>query len=80
LRSLDNTVSDLAQKSSKLETIFEDQKVLLASTPSTWPVRGYLSSAFGNRIDPFTGLQDFTPGSTSPPPSGPRSRPLRTGW
>jgi len=69
LRSLDNTVSDLAQKSSKLETIFEDQKVLLASTPSTWPVRGYLSSAFGNRIDPFTGLQDFHSGlDISTPP------------
>jgi murein DD-endopeptidase MepM/ murein hydrolase activator NlpD len=70
LRSLDNTVSDLAQKSSKLETIFEDQKVLLASTPSTWPVRGYLSSAFGNRIDPFTGLQDFHSGLDISTPIG----------
>lgn len=70
LRSLDNTVSDLAQKSSKLETIFEDQKVLLASTPSTWPVRGYLSSAFGNRLDPFTGLQDFHSGLDISTPIG----------
>jgi len=70
IRSLDKTVSDLTERSSKLETIFEDQKLLLASTPSTWPVRGYLSSAFGNRIDPFTGLQDFHSGLDISTPIG----------
>jgi murein DD-endopeptidase MepM/ murein hydrolase activator NlpD len=70
MRSLDETVSDLAQKSSKLETIFQDQKLLLASTPSIWPVRGYLSSHFGNRIDPFTGLQDFHSGLDISTPIG----------
>lgn len=69
-RTLDKTVSDLAEKSSMLKTFFEDQKVLLASTPSTWPVRGYLSSAFGNRLDPFTGLQDFHPGLDISTPIG----------
>ena len=29
--------------------------MLLSSTPSIWPVRGYLSAGFGNRLDPFTG-------------------------
>ena len=28
---------------------------LLVHTPSIWPVRGYLSSGFGRRSDPFTG-------------------------
>jgi murein DD-endopeptidase MepM/ murein hydrolase activator NlpD len=34
---------------------FDKQRVLLASTPSIWPVRGWLSSVFGVRKDPFTG-------------------------
>ncbi len=48
--------------------------------PSVWPVRGYLSAAFGNRVDPFTGQPDFHPGSTSRRPSAPRSRPPPTVW
>jgi murein DD-endopeptidase MepM/ murein hydrolase activator NlpD len=70
IRTLDRTVSDLTEKSSKLEEFFQDQKVLLASTPSIWPVRGYLSSHFGNRIDPFTGLQDFHSGLDISTPIG----------
>ncbi len=44
MRSLDQKVSDLTEKSSKLQVFFQDQKLLLASTPSIWPVRGYLSA------------------------------------
>jgi murein DD-endopeptidase MepM/ murein hydrolase activator NlpD len=68
--SMDKTLSDLTQKSSKLEEFFQDQKVLLSSTPSVWPVRGYLSANFGNRIDPFTGLKDFHPGLDISTPLG----------
>jgi murein DD-endopeptidase MepM/ murein hydrolase activator NlpD len=70
MKSLEQTVSHLAEKSTKLEEVFEDQKVLLASTPSVWPVRGYLSASFGNRIDPFTGLRDFHPGIDISTPIG----------
>jgi murein DD-endopeptidase MepM/ murein hydrolase activator NlpD len=34
----------------------------LSSTPSIWPVRGWLTSGFGYRIDPFTGLRQFHEG------------------
>jgi murein DD-endopeptidase MepM/ murein hydrolase activator NlpD len=71
-RSMDQTVSELTQKSSKLEEFFEDQKVLLSSTPSVWPVRGYLSASFGNRTDPFTGLRDFHSGIDVSTPIGTR--------
>jgi murein DD-endopeptidase MepM/ murein hydrolase activator NlpD len=70
LHSLDRTVGSLTEKSSQLESFFQDQKQLLASTPSIWPVRGYLSAGFGNRLDPFTGLRDFHPGLDISTPRG----------
>jgi murein DD-endopeptidase MepM/ murein hydrolase activator NlpD len=70
LRSMDETVGSLTEKSTKLEAIFRDQRELLASTPSIWPVRGYLSANFGKRIDPFTGQPDFHPGLDISTPLG----------
>jgi murein DD-endopeptidase MepM/ murein hydrolase activator NlpD len=72
LRSLDKTVGSLSRKSSRLEEYFKDQREVLASTPSIWPVRGYLSERFGNRIDPFTGMRDFHPGIDISVPRGTR--------
>jgi len=72
MRSMDQTVSDLQEKSAELEVFYQDQQVLLASTPSIWPVRGYLSASFGNRTDPFTGLRDFHPGIDVSTPMGTR--------
>jgi murein DD-endopeptidase MepM/ murein hydrolase activator NlpD len=37
-----------------LQTYFQNQKVRLASTPSVWPTRGWVTSDFGNRLDPYT--------------------------
>jgi len=54
-RSLSRSLSDLAARSTRIEGFYSDQKELLSHTPSIWPVRGYLSSGFGRRTDPFTG-------------------------
>jgi murein DD-endopeptidase MepM/ murein hydrolase activator NlpD len=70
LEGMDQTVSALTQKSQRLQTFFQDQRQVLASTPSIWPVRGYLSAAFGNRKDPFTGMPDFHPGIDISTPRG----------
>jgi murein DD-endopeptidase MepM/ murein hydrolase activator NlpD len=70
LRSLDQKVGTLSEKSTRLETYFKDRREILASTPSIWPLRGYLSERFGNRIDPFTGLRDFHPGIDISVPRG----------
>ncbi|MDI6688379.1 MAG: M23 family metallopeptidase [Desulfobacterales bacterium] len=40
----------------------EDQRNLLASTPAILPVNGWISSRFGYRISPFTGLREFHKG------------------
>jgi murein DD-endopeptidase MepM/ murein hydrolase activator NlpD len=70
LTSMDRNISDLTEKSQKLEQFYSDQKLLLSSTPSIWPVRGYLSTGFGNRIDPFTNEKDFHPGIDISTPMG----------
>jgi murein DD-endopeptidase MepM/ murein hydrolase activator NlpD len=72
LRAMDRSLSDLTNRSAKLEEFFQDQHVLLASTPSVWPVRGYLSAGFGNRMDPFTGQRDFHSGIDISTPLGTR--------
>jgi len=70
LRTMDQDVQDLTQRSAKLESFYRDQQILLASTPSIWPVRGYLSSRFGNRLDPFTNQPDFHSGIDISTPLG----------
>ena len=37
-----------------LDRYFEDQRSLLTSTPSSWPTRGWVTSDFGVRLDPYT--------------------------
>lgn len=46
----------------ELKEFLEDKKSLLASTPSIWPVRGWLTSGFGRRISPFTGRRKMHDG------------------
>lgn len=42
----------------ELDNYLKNQKSLLASTPSIWPTRGWVTSAFGYRKSPFTGLPE----------------------
>lgn len=63
-------VARLQERSARLEAFYKDRSLLLASTPSVWPARGYLSAHFGNRRDPFTGQPDFHPGIDISTPRG----------
>jgi murein DD-endopeptidase MepM/ murein hydrolase activator NlpD len=47
---------------SQLSSLLEDQRTLMSSTPSRAPTRGFVSSIFGMRIDPFTGLAQMHAG------------------
>ncbi len=40
----------------------ERREALAAATPSIWPVAGWMSSSYGNRVDPFNGGADFHSG------------------
>ncbi|MEW6434477.1 MAG: M23 family metallopeptidase [Myxococcota bacterium] len=42
------------QSLQELQAYFQDQRSLLASVPSVWPVRGWVTSDFGSRLDPYT--------------------------
>src|SRR3954471_14315054 len=53
LADMDRSLTRLTDKSAQLEDFYRDQSALLSSTPSVWPVRGYLSATFGNRIHPL---------------------------
>jgi len=64
-RSLDRLKTEVSiQERSFQELVeyLEDQKSLLASTPSIWPVKGWLTSTFGYRSSPFTGRRELHKG------------------
>lgn len=70
VQSLTRRLSDLTARSSRIESFYTDQTELLSSTPSIWPVRGYLSSGYGRRSDPFTGQAGHHPGIDISAPPG----------
>jgi murein DD-endopeptidase MepM/ murein hydrolase activator NlpD len=47
---------------SELVDFLEEQRLMVMSTPSIWPVKGWLSSKFGYRISPFSGRKVFHEG------------------
>ncbi|MDP8255041.1 MAG: M23 family metallopeptidase [Candidatus Alcyoniella australis] len=47
---------------SELDAYFADRRGGFASTPSIWPVKGWVSSEFGIRNDPLTGISSMHEG------------------
>ncbi len=69
LKEMHQELSQLKGAATRQETslqtlieYFEDKRSLYASTPSIWPVRGWVTSPFGPRISPFSGLHSFHEG------------------
>ncbi len=69
LKEMHQELSQLKGAASRQETslqmlieYFEDRRSLYASTPSAWPVRGWVTSPFGNRTSPFSGILKFHEG------------------
>ncbi len=69
VRRLNRRFQDIEKRTAGQETAFQellrafrDRGVLLAHTPSIWPVKGWLSSSFGHRISPFTNRREFHAG------------------
>jgi murein DD-endopeptidase MepM/ murein hydrolase activator NlpD len=55
LDTLGKKVKAQEQEARALKSYFEDQQALLASAPSIWPVRGWVTSDYSVRLDPYTG-------------------------
>jgi murein DD-endopeptidase MepM/ murein hydrolase activator NlpD len=70
LPALSRNLADLTARAQRIESFYADRATLLSHTPSVWPVRGYFSSGFGSRVDPFTGEEDFHPGIDVSAPLG----------
>lgn len=47
---------------SELEKLLETKKNILSHTPSIWPAKGWVTSGFGFRTNPFTGLTQMHEG------------------
>ena len=58
LDNLDKQVRIQSISFQELDNFFKNQKSLLSSTPSIWPTRGWVTSGFGFRKSPFTGLRE----------------------
>ena len=59
---LRNLLGTLETGLASVKTRIETQQALGRATPSTWPIVGWLTSAFGTRKDPFSGQPDFHTG------------------
>jgi murein DD-endopeptidase MepM/ murein hydrolase activator NlpD len=46
----------------ELEKLLQNKKEMLVHTPSIWPTMGWVTSGFGFRTDPFTGLTQMHEG------------------
>ena len=69
LKEMHQELTQLKGAASRQETslqmlieYFEDKRSLYTSTPSVWPVRGWVTSPFGNRTSPFSGILKFHEG------------------
>ncbi len=63
--SLDNLNTEISvqiQDKAELYRFLQEQKSMLACTPSVWPTKGWISSEFGYRISPFTNEREFHKG------------------
>jgi murein DD-endopeptidase MepM/ murein hydrolase activator NlpD len=61
-RHMDRLMVDAASREESFANLLaylQEKKSLLASTPSTWPVAGWVTSEFGQRISPFGGEKEF---------------------
>jgi murein DD-endopeptidase MepM/ murein hydrolase activator NlpD len=62
IERLQSEATSREESFSELEKLLQDKKEMLSHTPSIWPTLGWVTSAFGFRTNPFTGLTQMHEG------------------
>jgi murein DD-endopeptidase MepM/ murein hydrolase activator NlpD len=62
IERLQSEATSRGESLSELEKLLETKKEILTHTPSIWPVLGWVTSGFGFRTNPFTGLTQMHEG------------------
>jgi murein DD-endopeptidase MepM/ murein hydrolase activator NlpD len=70
LSSLETEAARQEQSLRELQEYFDDQRSLLATTPSIWPARGWVTSDFGTRLDPWSAERKMHQGIDIASPHG----------
>ncbi len=61
-KNMDELLDEASFQESSFQELYnylQEQKSVLASTPSIWPVMGWVTSRYGYRTSPFTGQREF---------------------
>lgn len=67
---LNGQIDAMAASVDALQRTFEDKRSMLSSMPAIAPVKGIITSGFGNRRDPFTGRLSLHEGLDIVAPAG----------
>lgn len=70
LRQLGKETESVTRQINALKSAALEQSLFVSALPSAWPVRGYISSAFGGRPDPMSGSRQFHTGMDIAAPTG----------
>lgn len=70
LEQLAGQAQSIEQSMSLLQQSFDDRRLRLSNMPTIAPVKGIVTSGFGNRRDPFTGRLSFHEGLDIVAPTG----------
>jgi murein DD-endopeptidase MepM/ murein hydrolase activator NlpD len=62
IERLESEATSQEESLSELEKLLQNKKEMLVHTPSIWPVHGWVTSGFGFRTNPFTGLTQMHEG------------------